>query len=121
MLHLVLDDFFQDLVVFILVIFGLPRGGHGFDERARHLQFLRTGSFFGGSFEFRRFQQILGIVHQFKHESLFLRLDGGEVLAGFDDDLGNADLAGIDERLAQEHIGFFAALGGLHVIRLVEQ
>jgi len=60
-------------------------------------------------------------MHQFEQEHVLLGLDGGEVLAGFDDHLGDPRLARPAERLAQQSIGFGAFLLRFEIVRFVEE
>ena len=53
-------------------------------------------------------RQFLSEVHQFQHEDTILRFHSSEILARFDYNFGDPDLAGLRQRLVQQDISFVA-------------
>ena len=65
--------------------------------------------------------QFLGEMHKLENQHAVFRFHSGEVLPGFNHDLGNSHFAGFRQRLAQQNIRFVSAFLRLQIVGFVEK
>lgn len=123
-----LDALAQDLLElaaeFVVVVLRLPGAGHRLDQLFGHLLFLGRDAVLahraGRQLEVLRVHHFLLVAQQQQDQRIALRHHRRQVFARADHHLGDAHLAGVAQRLAQQHVALFGLLARHQDVGLFE-
>ncbi|MNV47478.1 hypothetical protein D3C71_1393480 [compost metagenome] len=106
---------------FVFVLLGIPLAGHVFDQHLGHLQLAGAGCHAPGAglgqVQFVLRLDVVAPPHQVQHQRIPRRNQRRQMLLGLDDDLGDADLAGLRQGVPQQGVHLLALVDGRHVVR----
>src|SRR3954452_25394110 len=108
------------LAVVVGELGGVEGPGHGADERLGHLQLLRPDADVLVQEREVGTADLVGPAHRVQHQDAVAHPHRRQRLALPDGDLGDGDLAGVVEGVAQEHVRTRGRALGLEVVRLLE-
>ncbi len=117
---LLADDLGELLAVVVLVLADLEALGHVLDELQGEIELALARLLGRRELELAHAAHLVREAHELEEDRVAVGLDAGEVLPRADDELRDAHLAGLAERLAQERVGALAAFLGLEVARPLE-